>query len=158
MRYGDFRAAVEQSAAAVELFRKLPPELAHETIVSAAIINLGWSALGLGDHALAADSLREGLSICRRLGHVGRIETCSEGLAAVLIAQGRTQRGAQLLGAAAALRDEHGYGFRDDFQRQVHERVVADAQAALGEATFAAAWARGAAMTPDEVAEFAETE
>jgi predicted ATPase len=107
LRRGDFRAAVESSAAAVELCRELSRELAlNETFVSAAVINLGWSALGLGDHTLAADSFREGLSVSQRIGAVARIANGAEGLAAALIAHDEEERGSQLLGAAAALRRE----------------------------------------------------
>jgi hypothetical protein len=39
--------------------------------------------------------------------------------------------------------------------RREHDLAVADAKAALGEDAFAAAWARGQAMTPEEIVEFA---
>jgi predicted ATPase len=155
---GDFRAAVESSSAAVELCRELPPELVDETDVSAALLNLGWSALGLDDHALAADSFRESLSVARRLGAVGRIADSAEGLAAALIAGHQEERGAQLLGAAAALRHEIEMGARDDHDEQVHDRALADAQAALGDAAFAEAWTRGEAMTAEEIVAFSEAE
>jgi len=72
-------------------------------------------------------------------------------LGAALVAQHQEQEGAQLLGAAAALRDELEIGFGDEHERQTHEAAVAAATAALGEAAFAAAWARGQAMTPEEI-------
>jgi hypothetical protein len=132
--------------------------LVDETDVSAALLNLGWSALGLDDHALAADSFRESLSVARRLGAVGRIADSAEGLAAALIAGHQEERGAQLLGAAAALRHEIEMGARDDHDEQVHDRALADAQAALGDAAFAEAWTRGEAMTAEEIVAFSEAE
>jgi predicted ATPase len=159
LRRGDFRAAAEGSAAAVELCRELSREVAlNETFFSAAVFNLGWSALGLGDHELAATSFREGLPVSQRIGAVTRIAEGAEGFAAVLIARGEHERGAQLLGAAAAVRDEFGVGLNDNNEERIHECAVADARAALGEAAFAAAWARGEAMTPDEIAAFAEAD
>jgi len=44
------------------------------------------------------------------------------------------------------------------YEEQVHERAVADARAALGEAGFAEAWARGEAMTAEEIVAFSEAE
>jgi predicted ATPase len=157
-RSGDFRDAVEYSAAAVELCRELPREFVDETDVSTALIGLGWSALGLGDHALAADSFREALSVSQRIGAVRLLAFGAEGLAAPLIARHEEERAAQLLGAAAALRAELEIGLNDAFEEQVHERAVADARAALGEAAFVAAWARGETMTPDEIVAYSEAE
>ena len=37
-----------------------------------------------------------------------------------------------------------------------YDRAVADAKAALGEQAFAEAWARGEAMTTDEIVAFAQ--
>jgi hypothetical protein len=71
-----------------------------------------------------------------------------------LVAKHEEGRGAQLLGAAAALRKELEIGLEDAFEEQLHERAVGDAKAALGEEAFAAAWARGEAMTPGEIVEF----
>ena len=38
----------------------------------------------------------------------------------------------------------------------MHEAAIADARAALGEEAFAAAWARGKAMTLEEIVAFSE--
>ena len=64
------------------------------------------------------------------------------------------ERGAQLFGAAAALREELDVGMYDERQGLLCERAVAAAKAALGEDAFAAAWARGEAMTPEEIVAF----
>jgi predicted ATPase len=155
LRRGDFGAAVEDSAAAVELCRELSREGAlNETFVGAASLNLGWSALGLGDYDLAIDSFRQGLTVSQRIGSVGRIANGAEGVAAALIARHEAERGAELLGAAAAIRREFGLGRDDNQEQQIHERAVTDAREALGEEAFAAAWARGEAMTPEEIVAF----
>ena len=68
-----------------------------------------------------------------------------------LIAAHKKERGTQLLGAAASLREELGVGFEDQVEHVRHEHAVVDAKAALGEEAFEAAWASGEAMTPDEL-------
>ena len=75
-------------------------------------------------------------------------------LAAALVAKHDEERGAQLLGAAASLREERRIGLDGDQEEQTHERAVADAKAALGDEAFAAAWARGEAMTAEEIVAF----
>jgi hypothetical protein len=76
------------------------------------------------------------------------------GFGAVLVADGDEERAAQLLGAAASLREEFELGLDADYEKQIHERAVADAKAALGEEAFSSAWARGDGMTPDEIVQF----
>ena len=49
-----------------------------------------------------------------------------------------------------------GQQLRPEQEEQSHQRAVADAKAALGDDAFAAAWARGEAMTPDEIVAFAQ--
>jgi hypothetical protein len=147
MNLGDFRAGLRHSTEAAELFR----ELGREWGYSVALADCGRNSLGLEEWALAEDSFRQALAILNRLGAKPRIAIAAEGLAAALVAKREEERAAQLLGAAAALRDELELGLTDAFEEQIHERAVADAQAALGEEAFAAAWARGQTMTPEEI-------
>jgi hypothetical protein len=72
-----------------------------------------------------------------------------EGLAALAGAQGRWQEAAQLLGAAAIVREANGFPLRRG-ERATRDRTVAAAQAALGEAAYAVAWAAGRALSLDE--------
>ena len=116
-----------------------------------ALQNCGWSALALGETALACDSFREALAIAGRLGSTRFIAGIATGLAAVFVSEHDEERGALLLGAASSLREELGIGFDDALEERIHEEAVADAKAALGEEAFAAAWARGQAMQPDEI-------
>jgi hypothetical protein len=151
---GDFGAGLEYSAAAASLFH----ELGAETGITVAAVNCGWSALALGDAALAERWFREGLAVAGCLGAVSWIAGGGEGLAAALVARQEEERGARLLGAAAALRGELGIGLWDKLEEQIHERAVAAAKAALGEEVFAAAWARGETMTPEEIVELCQAE
>jgi hypothetical protein len=151
---GDLRAGLRHSTEAAELFR----ELGRESGFALAVGNCGWNALGLEEWALAEDSFRQALAISNRLGAKPRMATEAVGLAAALVATCEPERAAQLLGAAAALRDELEIGLSDAFEEQIHERAVADAQAALGEEAFAAAWARGHAMRAEEIVALSEAE
>jgi predicted ATPase/class 3 adenylate cyclase len=151
IRSGNFRAGLEHSREAAAGFR----ETGEHGGTSAALMNCGWSALGLGDPALAESSFREGLAVADRLGAPPRVANGAEGLGAALVARSDEGRGAELLGAASSLREELGMGFYDAFEERIHEGAVADAKAALGKDAFAAAWARGQAMTAKEIVELA---
>jgi hypothetical protein len=66
------------------------------------------------------------------------------------VAQGQPERAAQLFGTTAALFevfDPH----MDPTDRADYERAVAVTRAQLDEATFAAAWAAGRAITLEQV-------
>src|SRR5204863_5308408 len=64
--------------------------------------------------------------------------------------QGELTWAARLWGAAEVLRQAIGAP-RAPFERVSYERSVADARAQLGEKAFAAAWAQGRTMTPEQV-------
>jgi predicted ATPase len=148
---GDLRAGLEYSIAAAQLFR----EVGEPTGVSAALVNGGWSALGLGDAGGAEVLFREAVAIAGQLRLPPRLSLAVAGLGAALVPQDEAARGTQLLGASAALREQLGSSLTDPLEEELHARAVTDAAAALGEDAFATAWARGQAMTFDEIVEFA---
>jgi ATP/maltotriose-dependent transcriptional regulator MalT len=73
-----------------------------------------------------------------------------EGLAAVAATQGNVAWAARLWGTAEALREEHA-DFLAPVYRPDYEQAVAAARARLGEQRFAADWAEGRTMNPDQV-------
>ena len=151
-RTGDLQAGLEYATEAVDLFR----ELGDDGGVAVALGNCGWSFLELSDPERAAEVFREAIVILARAGatRTGRALGATLGLAYVLVARHEAERGAQLLSGVASLRAELGIGFEDEHELQRHERAVADAKQALGEEEFAAAWACGEAMTPEELVAF----
>jgi non-specific serine/threonine protein kinase len=155
-RSGDFRAGLDYSGKAAELFR----ELGIDEGVAQALRNSGWNSLGLLDPARAVEYFREALAVLGRLGETRSGRACGAvfGLAAALVATHEEERGTELLGAASRLREELGIGFENEQEEQTYERAGAEAKAALGEEAFAAAWARGEAMTPEEMVAFALAE
>jgi predicted ATPase len=151
---GDFDAALEYAAEAAELFR----EAGDDGGVTVALAICGWAALGQSDPVRAEGFFRELLIICGRIGYVRGRAVAAVGLGAALIARHEEDRGAQLLGAASALREELGVSFSEEEEQVRHDEAIAAAKAALGEEGFAAAWARGEAMTPEEIDEFVQGE
>jgi predicted ATPase/class 3 adenylate cyclase len=149
-RNGDFQIALDHSLTAADLFR----ELGRDFEVASATGNCGWHCLGLGEPARAEKFFTESVALFGRLGAIRMVTSCLEGLAAALVAGNDEHRGAQLLGAAASLREELGVGFFDEEELEINDRAVADAQAALGEEAFAETWARGEAMTTEEILAF----
>jgi hypothetical protein len=69
----------------------------------------------------------------------------------------RVQQAARLFGAAAALRERAGVPVAPA-RREEYERQVATARAMLDTAAFAAAWAEGRAMPPEQAIRVAREE
>jgi DNA-binding NarL/FixJ family response regulator len=73
-----------------------------------------------------------------------------EGLAGVAVTQGLVEQGARLFGACQALRESMGWPLALVY-RANYEHDVGAARAQLDEATFAAAWAAGRALSLEQV-------
>ena len=72
-----------------------------------------------------------------------------EGLASVVAAQGESLKAARLWGTTEVLREAIGAPMPPVY-RADYERAVAAARAQLSEKDFAAAWAKGRSMTPEQ--------
>ena len=72
-----------------------------------------------------------------------------EGLAAVVAAQREPMWAARLWGAAEAQREVYSLPLEPVY-RSDYEQAVAAARTQLGEQSFAAAWAEGRSMTPEQ--------
>jgi non-specific serine/threonine protein kinase len=114
---------------------------------------LGALALQQGDVRRAGAHFREGLALFRAVGDPPGAASCLFGLARVAAASGQAARAARILGAAVP--------HLAPFATNLHLPVAA-VRSALGEASFAAAWAEGQALSleaavadalaPDELA------
>jgi hypothetical protein len=93
--------------------------------------------------------LREGLKLSLEVGDQRGIAVCLESLAVVAVGQGRPELATRLLGAASAIRIAVGVARRRHIQID-YERTLAAARTALGDDRFAAIWAHGQALTPDQ--------
>ena len=102
-----------------------------------------------GDYAEARAFYEESLAIEREVGDNLSIAFYLEGLADVVAVQGDPKWAARLWGVAEALREAMGTPL-PPVDRTAYERAVAAVHTQLGEKTFAAAWAEGRKMTPEQ--------
>jgi tetratricopeptide (TPR) repeat protein len=122
--------------------------------VAESLINLAQVAALQGRHEWAAAHFREGVLLSREVGDLIRLLEALEGLAWVAVAQGQPRWAARQGGAAEAERERLGlpHGVSD---RDFAGRAIQAMRTALGEETFAAAWAEGRAITLVEAIAFA---
>jgi predicted ATPase/DNA-binding CsgD family transcriptional regulator len=114
------------------------------------LTNAGVVALHAGEVDTAAGYYREGLQLSRDIAAPEVIACCLEGFAGVTASGGRPQRAAALLGAATALRAVIGSPPIARFEEE-RRRIVSLVEETLGEESFAAARAAGAATPLTEM-------
>ncbi|WP_437730505.1 protein kinase domain-containing protein [Sorangium sp. So ce1335] len=102
----------------------------------------GLVAIERGDLALAGRRLRASLRLHRELGDLWRSASVLEALARAAVGAGRAERGAHLLGGAAALREAIGTPV-PPIERPALAACVEAARAALGDAAHEARLAEG---------------
>ena len=146
---GDLGVAQARLEEAMNIFH----ELGDRFLYAYALLGLAYVAQYHDAHWAMA-LYRESLVRLRELGDREGLPRCLEGLAMVACRQGNFERAVHLFGAAEVLREaihvpvttaEH-----PDF-----DHSVAAARANLDEATFAAAWAEGRAMSLEQAATYA---
>jgi non-specific serine/threonine protein kinase len=145
-RRGDYTVAAARGDEAVARAR----EAGGPADLGMAVMNRGWVALRQGETRRAAMLLAEALSLWHGMTAPGGVGLALAGIAGVATARGRADFAARLLGAADALMRPSGFdpGMAD---RRDIEREQAAARAALGEETYAACWAAGQALDPEDV-------
>lgn len=120
-----------------------------------ALTGLGRVYHARGHDEDATALFRESVAAAWAAGSLLGLARSLEGLATVAGAAGtahepeQTERAAQLLAAAAALREGIGAPI-PPVERAGYEGVVAAARAALGDLRFEEAWAEGATLTPEQ--------
>jgi hypothetical protein len=109
-----------------------------------------------GDYTSASVLCNECLAIAKELGDRELLASGLEAVAGLIAAQEarRTStkgalRAAKLWGAAESLREAIGAPI-PPLERATYERAVTAMRTQLGEETFAAAWAQGRSLTPDQ--------
>jgi predicted ATPase/DNA-binding CsgD family transcriptional regulator len=110
---------------------------------------LGQVAAAQKDYAAARTHYEQSLQLALEGGFKWEIASGLEGLASVVAVQGEPAWAAQLWGVAQALRDALGAPM-PPIERKNYEQALAAARAQLGEQAFAAAWAEGRTMTPEQ--------
>jgi predicted ATPase/DNA-binding SARP family transcriptional activator len=145
--YGTAKALYEESLAFRRKFR-------NRHRVASSLNDLGNVAYAVGDYGTAKALYRESLAIRREFGdRYGMVEAL-EAFADLAVGEGRPERAVRLWGAAEALRKALGSpmppGERDHYAEQ-----VAQARTAVSDEAFAAAWAKGQAMTMEQAVAYA---
>ena len=136
------RSWFEQSVA-------LHKELGHQAGLAWAVSGLARVAVAQSDYVAARNRYEESLARARAIEDQELLVTCVEGLAMVMAAQGEPVWAARLWGAAEVLRETIGEPL-SPVEHAFYESAIMDAHRRLGERAFAAAWAEGRTMTPDQ--------
>ncbi len=118
------------------------------------LCEMGTAAHDLHDYARALACYKDSLTIVTEIGDRSLIAACLEGLAKVALSAGHHDKTARLFGAVESLRQSLEWRRSPAFQLS-HDHAVASMRAALGDVAFAAMWATGRAMTPEQAIEYA---
>lgn len=125
-------------------------QVGYEAGSTLILAELGFVAEQRGDVDAALTLQRDGLALARRVGDPRAIALALEGLAGARALAGEHRCAARLLGAAAQARESVGRPLPAAERGDV-DRITATARAALGDAAFAAEFAHGAELEPDEL-------
>jgi DNA-binding CsgD family transcriptional regulator len=137
------RSLAEKSVA---LYR----ELGHWHGTANSLALLGGVLATEGDYAAAQTLFEQSLAISCELNEKWVASVYLAVLGEVVAAQQKLAWAAQLWGTAEALRDAFSVPI-PLVERADYERSVSSARVHLGERAFAAAWAQGRSMTPEQV-------
>jgi predicted ATPase len=119
------------------------------SVPALVLVNLGTMALQHGDHERAQAHLAEGLRLWRGVGNPTGIAMGLAGMARLAAARGQAARAGRLFGAAAA-RFPAGGRLHDGTDRAAFDRQIATARAGLDPDAFAAGWAAGETLPPEQ--------
>jgi tetratricopeptide (TPR) repeat protein len=150
LKVGEMARAAETGEEALALQRHA------ENGVGIAFVlhSLGYVALHEGDLELARARLEECLVLFQELGDLSRIGDSLEGLAHIAAGRGDDRRAVVLWAAGESIRTEAGHAMESP-EAALHETALSRVRFRLGEAPFAAAWAEGAALTPEDAVAYA---
>jgi non-specific serine/threonine protein kinase len=132
----------------------LNQEVGNEDGIPWVLCDLGHVGRSQGDYNTARLHYREALVMFQKQGNKLGFAYSLEGFASLAAAQGHAERAVRLRGAAEALREAIGVPL-PAVDRAQYDHYVETARAALGEKTFAAAWAEGRKMTMEEAVAYA---
>jgi len=127
----------------------LAREIGKKEFMASSLRLLGRVAAFQGDYPAARARYQESLTIGSQVSHNLDVPSSLEGLAHVVAMQGEPAWAARLWGTAQALRQARGTPLPPVYAA-AYDRAVASARSHLGEQAFAAAWAQGRTMTPEQ--------
>jgi predicted ATPase/DNA-binding CsgD family transcriptional regulator len=145
---GEYAVAADRFGEALTLAR----EHGRVWLMPTALNGIGFATVDLGDYRRATASFHEALASGSARGNLGDIIDTLEGLAKVGAATGQVGPAVRLFGAADALRAEIA---RPQAPTEIayFAPVLNALRDALGATAFAAAWAGGRALSPQEAME-----
>src|SRR5437763_11892275 len=123
--------------------------MGHRHGTAESLAALGKFVAAQSDYPAARMLYEESLTISGELGEKWVTAMGLVGLGEVVAAQRQLAWAAQLWGAADTLRDAIGVPI-PPVELADYERTLSAARVHLGERAFAAAWAQGRAMTPEQ--------
>ncbi len=141
---GDLAQAEAMAKEALTIAR----ELGHKPSLVTTLGTLADIVLAQGNAKQAEALYLESFSLALKDGYVVWAGYSLIGLVRVAQAQGKYVRAVRLLGAAESLIDVNKH--LAPVELVAYERDVANLRAKLGEEVFAAAWAQGRSMTPEQ--------
>jgi ATP/maltotriose-dependent transcriptional regulator MalT len=142
---GDTARAASQIEQALALFQ----EIQLQRGMALSLFALAQVAMVEGDYARSQVLYEQGLRMARKGGGKRTLPAGLEGLAAAVAAQGNLVWATHLWGAAEALREALRTPL-PPIEQTSYRRAVTAARTGLGEQAFAAAWARGRTMSPEQ--------
>ncbi len=142
----------DQAARYYEEYLAVAREIAGFEDIATPLSNLGWVAIMQGDLPRAVDFFRQSIE-SNKFKHT--IPWNLWGLALVAATQGRTRQAVRLYAAFDKLLESgNAYiAYRQD--KEAYQEHLAFVRVALDERDFAAAWAAGLAMSPEEAIAYA---
>jgi len=141
----DLEQGMAMAQEGLSLFRGLGDKL----YITVALHSLGYIATLQGNLSQAAAAFQEGMALSEEMGNATRIGLHLNGLAAVAAGEDHYQRAARLLGAAETRFDVNAN--LNPIERAEYERLVQRVRNQLGDHLFAAMWAEGRDMTPQQI-------
>ena len=137
------RELIEESVA-------LNKEVGDRAATAESLMSLARVLTSQGDQDLARHLYEESFQLLQEIHDREYFPLCLESLAGVIAGQGEQERAACLWGAAEVLRETVGNPIPPLYVLE-YQQAVAVTREQLGEEAFASAWARGRAMTPEQV-------
>ena len=128
--------------------------------VAYALCWLGYTAVRQGNQIRATALLSESLTLFQQIDHYEGQALCLVGLAALFAAREQPEQAACLCGAADVIAPVLrpwliGASSLRLIDHAEYDNIVADIRAQLDDATFAAAWAAGQAMSLEQAIAYA---
>jgi predicted ATPase/DNA-binding CsgD family transcriptional regulator len=145
LQRGEAARAHSLAEESLVLFR----EMGQRPGIAESLLLLAKVAAVQGNHTEARRLYEESLSLCREKGDKWDVAFGLEGLASVVATQGEGGWAARLWGAAEALREILGSPIPPVYHAD-YEHGVATTRTQMGEKVFAALWAEGRTMTPEQ--------